>query len=118
MDKEGYYHVQHGELINKRYKVVSDIGRGVFSCVLECVDEKEGGARVAIKVIKNNHTMNKAAEKEVSILQRIASDVSPPSRLEPIDTAAWLIADLTRCNRTRKARSTVRRCCLSTAAFK
>ena len=38
-------------------------------------DEKGGDARVAIKVIKNNHTMNKAAEKEVSILQRIASDV-------------------------------------------
>ena len=85
MDKEGYYHVQHGELINKRYKVVSDIGRGVFSCVLECVDEKEGDARVAIKVIKNNHTMNKAAEKEVSILQRIASDVSPrPPALSPM----------------------------------
>jgi serine/threonine protein kinase len=84
VDKEGYYHVQHGELINKRYKVVSDIGRGVFSCVLECVDEKEGDARVAIKVIKNNHTMNKAAEKEVSILQRIASDVSPrPPALSP-----------------------------------
>ena len=74
VDKEGYYHVQQGEVINGRFKVVSDIGRGVFSCVLACLDEMRDGKNVAIKVIKNNHVMNKAAEKEVSILAKISAD--------------------------------------------
>ena len=74
VDKEGYYHVTQGELLSGRYKVVADIGRGVFSCVLACVDLKSEEKAVAIKVIKNNHVMNKAAEKEVSILAQISAD--------------------------------------------
>ncbi len=74
VDKEGYYHVQQGEVVDGRYKVVADIGRGVFSCVLACIDEKSEGKAVAIKVIKNNHVMNKAAEKEVAILSQISAD--------------------------------------------
>ena len=74
VDKEGYYHVQQGEVINNRYKVVADIGRGVFSCVLACLDQNRDNRNVAIKVIKNNHIMNKAAEKEIAILTRIRGD--------------------------------------------
>lgn len=73
-DKAGYYHVNPGETLNERFKVITEIGRGVFSCVLGCVDLQRASKAVAIKVIKNNETMRKAAEKEVSILQQLAKD--------------------------------------------
>jgi serine/threonine-protein kinase PRP4 len=52
------------------------VGKGVFSTVIKCVDlrAKEGveSLHVAIKMIRNNDTMRKAAEKERSILTSIA----------------------------------------------
>ena len=57
-----------------RYRVVTEIGRGVFSAVLGCIDVKGANRAVAIKVIKNNDTMRKAAEKEVDILTRVTKD--------------------------------------------
>jgi serine/threonine-protein kinase PRP4 len=45
------------------------VGKGVFSIVIKCVDLKvKDGDAVAIKVIRNNDTMRKAAEKERAIL--------------------------------------------------
>lgn len=50
------------------------VGKGVFSTVLKCVDLRsgDGSQHVAIKMIRNNDTMRKAAEKEKSILSEIA----------------------------------------------
>lgn len=50
------------------------VGKGVFSTVLKCVDLRggDGNQHVAIKMIRNNDTMRKAAEKEKSILSEIA----------------------------------------------
>ena len=85
-DHEGYYHARAGEMIAGRYKVLGVVGKGVFSTVLRCVDTLQqherqqqhhqpafaGGMRVAIKMVRNNDVMAKAAETEVSILQRLA----------------------------------------------
>ena len=56
------------------------VGKGVFSIVIKCVDLKvKDGEPVAIKVIRNNDTMRKAAEKERSILSMI-KDRDPENR--------------------------------------
>ena len=79
IDASGYYQVRPGEVMNGKYRVVSEIGRGVFSCVISCIDISGGaGKNVAIKMIKNNETMHKAALKEIEILNRLKVDVSGP----------------------------------------
>lgn len=88
-DEEGYYKATAGEVINGQYRVLGVVGRGVFSSVLKCVDiaaekeeRKEGegvgvamlGAElghVAVKVVRNNETMKRAAVRELSILQKL-----------------------------------------------
>ncbi len=57
-----------------RYHTLGVVGKGVFSTVLKCVDLRSGDGKttnVAIKMIRNNDTMRKAAEKERSILLAI-----------------------------------------------
>ena len=90
-DGDGYYKPRIGELIADRYITRSILGKGVFSTVLLCHDNysnttttattnsilfpKEENItknHVAIKMIRNNDTMRKAAEKEVNILMNIA----------------------------------------------
>ena len=70
-DGEGYYKARVGELICDRYHSLGVIGKGVFSTVIRCTDTRDDNKRVAIKMIRNNDTMRKAAEKELSILTQI-----------------------------------------------
>ncbi len=55
-DPEGYYKVILGELLDKRYQVQSNLGKGMFSGVVRAVDQ-ETKCLVAIKLIRNNETM-------------------------------------------------------------
>ncbi len=71
-DTEGYYKTRAGEMVEGRYKVLGLIGQGVFSTVLKCLDTQKGGQEVALKVIRNNDTMRKAAQKEVQLLREVA----------------------------------------------
>jgi serine/threonine-protein kinase PRP4 len=79
-DGEGYYKVRIGEILADRYQTLGEIGKGVFSTVLKCLDlqsvteDNKEGTFVAIKLIRNNDTMRKAAEKEKSILLEIAKN--------------------------------------------
>lgn len=72
-DEEGYYVAQVGELLESRYLVQDTVsGRGVFSNVVKAKDTKtEGEPLVALKIIRSNDMMKKAAEKEVEILQTL-----------------------------------------------
>jgi serine/threonine-protein kinase PRP4 len=89
-DGEGYYKAAIGEILSARYRTMGIVGKGVFSTVLKCIDLTKGptsgtmGAGkgpisgtndaalteeiVAIKLIRNNDTMRKAAEKEMRLL--------------------------------------------------
>lgn len=60
-------------MLGDRFQTLGVVGKGVFSTVLKCVDLRspDGKQIVAIKMIRNNDTMRKAAEKERSILQSI-----------------------------------------------
>ncbi len=89
-DMEGYYVTQIGEVIGDRYKVLGLLGKGVFSSVLKCVDISGNGDKkigengedcfVALKLIRNNDTMRKAAAMEHLILISISNSPSPHKR--------------------------------------
>ena len=71
-DEEGYYAARAGDYFNKgRYAIVSAVGRGVFSSVLRAKDTHRFDADVAIKVIRNNETMTKLAQKELQLLEEL-----------------------------------------------
>ena len=55
-DPEGYYKVILGELLDGRYHVQSNLGKGMFSGVVRATDQ-DTKRLVAIKLIRNNETM-------------------------------------------------------------
>ena len=55
-DAEGYYKVILGELLDNRYHVQSNLGKGMFSGVVRATDQRTKRL-VAIKLIRNNETM-------------------------------------------------------------
>ena len=55
-DIEGYYKVILGELLNGRYHVQANLGKGMFSGVVRATDVTTKKL-VAIKLIRNNETM-------------------------------------------------------------
>ncbi|EPY51341.1 CMGC/DYRK/PRP4 protein kinase Prp4 [Schizosaccharomyces cryophilus OY26] len=69
-DIEGYYKVILMEELDSRYVVQSNLGKGMFSSVVNVMDQKTK-ASFAIKIIRNNEVMYKAGMKEVSILERL-----------------------------------------------
>ncbi|KAK6538752.1 U4/U6 small nuclear ribonucleoprotein prp4, variant 2 [Orbilia ellipsospora] len=71
-DFEGYYRIILGELIDGRYHVQANLGKGMFSGVVRALDT-ETKKLVAIKIIRNNETMRKAGQKEIDILKKLAA---------------------------------------------
>ena len=55
-DHEGYYRIILGELLNGRYHVQTNLGKGMFSGVVRATDAHDKKL-VAIKIIRNNETM-------------------------------------------------------------
>ncbi|GLI63601.1 hypothetical protein VaNZ11_006603 [Volvox africanus] len=85
-DPEGYYNFQIGEVLDNRYEVTEFKGKGVFSTVMRARDHgvgrgvtaagaapSSGAPEVAIKVIRANETMYKAAQTEQAILRKLCS---------------------------------------------
>lgn len=70
-DHEGYYRIILGELLDGRYHIQANLGKGMFSSVVRAMDGTTNELK-AIKVIRNNETMMKAGTKEMEILQRLA----------------------------------------------
>lgn len=77
-DHEKYYRVILGELLDSRYHVKANLGKGIFSSVIRAVDNQTERL-VAIKIIRNNDHMMKEGMKEMQILQRLA-DADPDDR--------------------------------------
>lgn len=69
-DPEGYYRIILGELLDGRYHVQTNLGKGVFSAVVRAKDTVTG-KDVAIKIIRTQETMYKAGMKEIETLQKI-----------------------------------------------
>jgi len=70
-DEEGYYRLRVGEQLDGRYRITSNMGRGVFSTVVRAIDVQEDNREVAIKIIRNNDVMYKAGQKEATILRKL-----------------------------------------------
>jgi serine/threonine-protein kinase PRP4 len=69
-DEDGYYKVILGELLEGRYHVQSNLGKGMFSGVVRAMDQTTNKL-VAIKIIRSNETMKKAGVKEIEILEKL-----------------------------------------------
>jgi serine/threonine-protein kinase PRP4 len=72
-DVEGYYITILGELIEDRYHVMQNLGKGMFSSVVRATDKRTGKA-VAIKIVRNNESMRKAGVKEIDILRDLGAN--------------------------------------------
>ena len=86
-DAEGYYKANIGEIITvpkqrngeedefARFRVFGIIGKGVFSTVIKVVedtsDNNASGREIAMKIIRNNEVMARAAAKEMRILRML-----------------------------------------------
>lgn len=77
-DKDGYYKIRIGEIINGRYQVQSTLGKGMFSGVARAVDITNKKL-VAIKMMRNNDALRKGGFTEIAILQKI-NDADPENR--------------------------------------
>ncbi|KAJ5188510.1 hypothetical protein N7491_004834 [Penicillium cf. griseofulvum] len=81
-DSEGYYAVRLGELINGRYHVHQNLGKGMFSSVVRATDTQTGGL-VAVKIIRQNAIMRKAGMKEIGILEQLR-EADPEHKMHTI----------------------------------
>ncbi|KAK5125803.1 hypothetical protein LTR85_012079 [Meristemomyces frigidus] len=65
---DGHYRIILGELLDGRYAVQQQIGKGTFATVVSAQDTRTGNP-VAIKIAANNETMYKAGQREMDFLQ-------------------------------------------------
>lgn len=65
---DGHYRIILGELLDGRYAVEQQIGKGTFATVVRAQDTRTGSP-VAVKIACNNETMQKAGQKEMDMLQ-------------------------------------------------
>ncbi|KAI0404378.1 kinase-like domain-containing protein [Xylaria palmicola] len=77
-DKDGYYKIRNGEIMNGRYQVQSTLGKGMFSGVARVVDITNKRL-VAIKMMRNNDALRKGGFTEIAILQKL-NDADPDNR--------------------------------------
>ncbi|RWA09298.1 hypothetical protein EKO27_g5826 [Xylaria grammica] len=77
-DKDGYYKIRIGEIMNGRYQVQSTLGKGMFSGVARAVDITNKKL-VAIKMMRNNDALRKGGFTEIAILQKL-NDADPDNR--------------------------------------
>ncbi|XP_071381914.1 pre-mRNA processing factor 4Bb [Centroberyx affinis] len=78
-DAEGYYRVNIGETLDKRYDVYGYTGQGVFSNVIRARDTARAGQEVAVKIIRNNELMQKTGLKELEFLKKL-NDADPDDK--------------------------------------
>ncbi|KAF7528247.1 hypothetical protein G7054_g10197 [Neopestalotiopsis clavispora] len=77
-DKEGYYKIRIGEIMNGRYQVQTTLGKGMFSGVARAVDITNKQL-VAIKMMRNNDALRKGGFTEIAILQKL-NESDPENR--------------------------------------
>ncbi|XP_030630089.1 serine/threonine-protein kinase PRP4 homolog [Chanos chanos] len=78
-DAEGYYRVNIGEMLDKRYSVYGYTGQGVFSNVIRARDMARASQDVAVKIIRNNELMQKTGLKELEFLRKL-NDADPDDK--------------------------------------
>lgn len=77
-DKDGYYKIRIGEVLNGRYQIQATLGKGMFSGVASALDITTK-QMVAIKMMRNNDALRKGGYTEIAILQKL-NDADPENR--------------------------------------
>ncbi|KAK7969664.1 hypothetical protein PG996_001895 [Apiospora saccharicola] len=77
-DKDGYYKIRIGEIMNGRYQVQSTLGKGMFSGVARAIDNTTKNS-VAIKMMRNNDALRKGGYVEIAILEKL-NEADPENR--------------------------------------
>ncbi|KAK4161572.1 putative Serine/threonine-protein kinase prp4 [Cladorrhinum sp. PSN259] len=77
-DKDGYYKIRPGEILDGRYQITTSLGRGMFSGVARAVDVTTKQV-VAIKIMRNNDALRKGGFTEIAILQKL-NDADPENK--------------------------------------
>lgn len=77
-DKEGYYKIRIGEIMDGRYQVQTTLGKGMFSGVARAIDITSKKL-VAIKMMRNNDALRKGGFTEIAILQKL-NEADPENR--------------------------------------
>eukprot|EP00092_Neocalanus_flemingeri_P016370 GFUD01017719.1.p1 GENE.GFUD01017719.1~~GFUD01017719.1.p1 ORF type:complete len:570 (+),score=147.73 GFUD01017719.1:495-2204(+) len=70
-DEEGHLVYKVGDLLQNRYKIMSELGEGTFGKVVKCEDLQKGTI-LAIKIIKNVKKYRDAAKLEINVLSKLA----------------------------------------------
>lgn len=84
-DAEGYYKLIANELVNGgRYRMIKNLGRGVFANVAQAEDtsiqeDDNNHKLVAIKMIRRNDLMRKASQKEMDFVRKV-NDADPQDK--------------------------------------
>uniref|UniRef100_A0A8B9EAU9 Serine/threonine-protein kinase PRP4 homolog n=1 Tax=Anser cygnoides TaxID=8845 RepID=A0A8B9EAU9_ANSCY len=74
-DAEGYYRVNIGEVLDKRYNVYGYTGQGVFSNVVRARDMARANQEVAVKIIRNNELIKRLHMNLREVLKKYGKDV-------------------------------------------
>lgn len=69
-DKDGYYKIRLGDVMDGRYQIKQTLGRGMFSGVARAYDVKSD-KEVAIKVMRKNDALRKGGLREIAILEKL-----------------------------------------------
>ncbi|KAI6277513.1 hypothetical protein MCOR21_006514 [Pyricularia oryzae] len=77
-DKDGYYKIRPGEILDGRYQIQSALGKGMFSGVARAMDITNKKL-VAIKIMRNNDALRKGGFTEIAILQKL-NDADPENK--------------------------------------
>ncbi|KAI1454357.1 kinase-like protein [Annulohypoxylon moriforme] len=77
-DKDGYYKIRIGEIMDGRYQVQATLGKGMFSGVARAIDITTKKL-VAIKMMRNNDALRKGGFTEIAILQKL-NEADPENR--------------------------------------
>ncbi|KAH7173819.1 kinase-like domain-containing protein [Fusarium flagelliforme] len=77
-DKDGYYKIRIGEVLNGRYQIQAALGRGMFSGVARAIDITTKQI-VAIKMMRNNDALRKGGYTEIAILEKL-NEADPEGR--------------------------------------
>ena len=78
VDKDGYYKMRIGEVLNGRYQIQTTLGKGMFSGVVRAVDITNKKL-AAIKIMRNNDALRKGGFTEIAILQKL-NEADPDNR--------------------------------------
>ncbi|XP_071768892.2 dual specificity protein kinase CLK2b [Centroberyx gerrardi] len=86
--ENGHLIYKSGDVLQDRYEIVNTLGEGTFGKVVQCLDHGRGGARTALKIIKNLEKYREAAKLEINVLEKI-SEKDPLNKHLCVQMLGW-----------------------------